>query len=73
MDLLTPPSTSDFGREVGQPGPRCGLGAIGPIVSCVILVLCDSREAFLEARKRSGGEVAVILDCVPAGLDAAHV
>jgi len=49
------------------------LGAIGPIVSCVILVLCDSREAFLEARKRSGGEVAVILDCVPAGLDAAHV
>ena len=43
MDLLTPPSTSDFGREVVQPGPRYDLGGIGAIDDCVILVMHSSR------------------------------
>ena len=43
MDLLTPPSTSDFSREVVQPGPRYDLGGIGAIDDCVILVMHSSR------------------------------
>ena len=35
--------------------------------------LSDSLDAFLAAGKRSRREVAVILNRVPAGLDAAHV
>jgi len=33
----------------------------------------DSRDAFLKAEKRSRREVAVILNRVPDGLDAAHI
>ena len=65
LGLLTQPSTSDVGREVGQFGPRCNLEAI--------VLQSDSHDAFLEAGKKSRGEVAVILNRVPAGLDAAHV
>jgi hypothetical protein len=32
LDLLTPPSTPDVGREVFQFGPRCNLDAIAPFV-----------------------------------------
>jgi hypothetical protein len=35
--------------------------------------LSDSLDALLAAGKRSGKDVAVTLDRVPAGLDAAHV
>ena len=35
--------------------------------------MSDPRDAFLEAGKRSRREIAVILNRVPARLDAAHV
>jgi hypothetical protein len=43
------------------------LGTTGPIVGCVI-----PRDALLDARKRSRGEVAVVVDTVPTRLDAMH-
>jgi hypothetical protein len=61
-ELLTRPLTPDVGRERSEFSS-----------ALAIRRLSDSRDASLEAGKGSRREVAVILNPVPAGLDAAHV
>jgi hypothetical protein len=65
-ELLTGPLTPDVGRE--QSEFSSALETRRPVRR-----LSDSRDASLEAGKGSRREVAVILNRVPAGLDAAHV
>jgi hypothetical protein len=68
-ELLTRPLTLDVGRE--QSEFSLALAAIRR--RRPVRWLSDPRDAGLEAGKGSRREVAVILNRVPAGLDAAHV
>ena len=69
VELLMRPLTPDVGRE--QSEFSSALAATRRRRS--VRWLSDPHDASLEAGKGSRREVAVILNHVPAGLDAAHV
>ena len=74
------PLAGDFGwtsRDALNAGCRYGGFSVRPSLQFrlpgLVGALSDSLEAFIKTEKGSRREVAVILNHVPAGLDAAHV